>query len=232
MSGDSDSSSTSVSFNDGSSETESPPEKSRETHLQHTLKAYHLAVTEDQKTLASEDQKPKPKKLKKLSARNFAEQYGFSRITFARRYKNKTKTSKTRHIKQQRLTAAEEKALVGYVEQPESWSFPPFVSHLRVTAQEIALRRGDTKPIGINWVQNFLKRHPELASRYNRPQEKDRFNNATKDVINHWFDLIQKTVKKHQIAEEDQHNMDERGSHIGKIGNDKVVCTLFRFKPR
>ena len=232
MSFDHDNSSNLVSFTPESSDVEFPPEGSKEAQLQHALKAYHLALTDYEERPSPEHQDPKPKKPKKPSIRSFAEQYGVNHITLSRRYKNKAKTSKISHIKQQRLTPAQEKALVKYVEQLESWSFPPCISHLRFTAQEIALRNGDTKPIGINWVSKFMKRHPELATRYQRPLEKDRANNATKEVIIYWFDLIQKTVEEHQIAEEDQYNMDERGSHIGKIGKDKVVCSFWNDQPR
>ena len=35
-------------------------------------------------------------------------------------------------------------------------------------AIELLLRKEDTKPLGVNWVQKFLSRHPDIKTQYMR----------------------------------------------------------------
>ncbi|KAL1972161.1 hypothetical protein VTN31DRAFT_7380 [Thermomyces dupontii] len=66
-----------------------------------------------------------------------------------------------------RWTPKEEDAVVKCVYQLDAWGWPMTISEIEVLATEILRAKGDTKPLGKNWICNFLERHKELKATEN-----------------------------------------------------------------
>lgn len=142
-----------------------------------------------------------------------------------RRYKGKTEAlQKTLELKQ-RLTPAEETAIVHWILQLESWNFLPMVSRVKELAEEILRKRNNLEPLGINWPQKFLSRHLEIKSQWSQSLEQDCANNATYKTIIYWFSLIEETIWQLEIQKENTYNMDEKGYGMGLTGKEKVLCS-------
>ena len=65
--------------------------------------------------------------------------------------------------------------------------------------------------IGQHWVYRFINRHSELKSRYNRKYDYQRAKCEDPEVIRAWFLLVQNTIAKYGIVEEDTYNFDKSG---------------------
>lgn len=77
--------------------------------------------------------------------------------------------------------------------------------------------------IGQRWVYRFIKRHSELKSKYNRKYDYQRAKCEDPEVIRAWFLLVQNTIAKYGVVEEDIYNFDETGFQMGVIATAKVV---------
>jgi len=84
-------------------------------------------------------------------------------------------------------------------------------------------RKGNTASIGPNWVTQFIKRHNDLASKYNRKYDYQRAQCENPDIIKNWFNLVQNTVAKYGILEQDIYNCDETGFQMGVASTAKVI---------
>ena len=188
-------------------------------------------------TLQDPDEIPKSKRLElacnvwkdptnKLSIRKIARQYGISHSTLGDRIHGKV-SKKDEAKRRQRLTPEEEEAIVGWILRLQAWGWPPRVERTRSMAKELLNKKGDTEALGINWIQKFLSRHPELKTRYSPPLDKERALAQDPDTLRGWFDLFQQTVNEYQIVNEDIYNMDEKGFMQGVIGKLKVMVSKY-----
>ena len=59
------------------------------------------------------------------------------------------------------------------------------------------------------WVNCFIKRHPELKSKYTWPYDYQRAKCEDPELIKSWFKCVQKTIQKYNISEQDIYNIDE-----------------------
>ncbi|KAK1913715.1 hypothetical protein P3342_006958 [Pyrenophora teres f. teres] len=78
-------------------------------------------------------------------------------------------------------------------------------------------------PVGKNWVDNFVKRTPELRTRWSRPYDHQRATCEDPAAIQRWFDLVKSTKEKWGIVDNDIYNFDETGFIIGKILSQMVI---------
>jgi hypothetical protein len=65
--------------------------------------------------------------------------------------------------------------------------------------------------VGTNWAANFVKRHPELSSVYNRKFDIQRAEVEDPKLISLWFKLVGDIIAKYGVIEEDIFNFDETG---------------------
>ena len=65
------------------------------------------------------------------------------------------------------------------------------------------LRARDAKPVSKNWVDNFIKRTPELQKRWTRLYDRQRAACEDPAVIQPWFTLVQLIKAKYGIIDED-----------------------------
>ena len=85
--------------------------------------------------------------------------------------------------------------------------------------------RGTTpiQTVGKNWVSTYVKRHPELDTRFSRRYNYKRAKCEDPKIIMEWFDLVQKTILKYGIQEDDIYNFDETGFAMGLTATAKVI---------
>jgi hypothetical protein len=79
------------------------------------------------------------------------------------------------------------------------------------------------KPIGKNWVTEFIKRHDSIKSRFARRYNYSRALCEDPKVINNWFKRLKEVQDKHGIQAEDIYNFNETGFAMGLIATTKVV---------
>jgi hypothetical protein len=82
--------------------------------------------------------------------------------------------------------------------------------------------------VSTKWVANFVKRHPELSSVYNRKFDIQRAEVEDLKLISLWFKLVGDTIAKYGVLEEDIFNFDETGFQMGVISTSKVITTSDR----
>ena len=79
------------------------------------------------------------------------------------------------------------------------------------------LHERESNPTGKNWVDNFVKRTPELRTRWSRPYDHQRAVCEDPVAIQRWFDLVQAMKQKWGIVDDDIYNFNETSFIIGKI---------------
>ena len=112
------------------------------------------------------------------SVRNVARTFDVPPSTLGHRLKGR-RDVKTYRQSRQRLTVLEEASLVKWMIQLMNWGWPPTISQLERMASHLLICKGDREPLGVNWYEAFIARHPEpqiLESlrpgqkRYQRPR--------------------------------------------------------------
>ncbi|PWI64139.1 hypothetical protein PCL_12105 [Purpureocillium lilacinum] len=118
----------------------------------------------------------------------------------------------------------EEQAVVQYVLELATRSFPPRLRGVEEMANEL-LRVRDAPPVGKLWAHRFVKRRPELQTRFSRRYDYQRAKCEDPNIIGPWFDLIRNTKAKYGILNDDTYNFDETGFLMGMIFTGMVVTT-------
>jgi hypothetical protein len=130
------------------------------------------------------------------------------------------------------LTDLEEKVLVERILDLDSNGYPPSLRRVGDMANLILAGRNGRK-VGTNWPSTFVKRHPELKTRFNRKYDYQRAKNEDPKVIGDWFELVRNVKAKYGILDEDTYNFDETGFIMGVIRTELVVTgTERRNRPK
>lgn len=82
--------------------------------------------------------------------------------------------------------------------------------------------------VGKNWIASFIKRHPELKSKYYRVYDYKRAKCEDPAKIRDWFRLVANMVAKYSVAESDIYNFDETRFMMGVLRTAKVVTSAER----
>ena len=126
-----------------------------------------------------------------------------------------------------KLTDLEESTIVEHILDLDSKGFPPRLSGVEDMANRLLTTR-DAGRVGVNWARTFVKRHPELTTRFNRKYDYQRALCEDPEVIGRWFTLVQNTIAKYGIQEADIYNFDETGFQMGVISTTMVVTSSER----
>jgi hypothetical protein len=89
----------------------------------------------------------------------------------------------------------------------------------------------NTLTVSKNWVYNFVQRYDSLESKYTRKYDYQRAKCEDPTIIRDWFRLVQNTIAKYGILDEDIYNFDETGFQIGVISIAKVITRANQGKP-
>ena len=69
-------------------------------------------------------------------------------------------------------------------------------------AAGLLCKKGVNQPLGVNYVQKYIKRHPEWRSKYVPSLDKERASAEDPKIIGDWFQLYAKTLKDYNIQPE------------------------------
>ena len=133
----------------------------------------------------------------KLSYRQAAAIYNISRTTLQRRMDGKRARQDTRP-KSARLTELEEKTLVRYILDLDTRGFAPRLRDVEDIANIIAESR-DASRVGTGWASSFVKRQPELRTRFSRVYDYQRALCEDPEKIAGWFALFANLKAKYGI---------------------------------
>jgi hypothetical protein len=90
-------------------------------------------------------------------------------------------------------------------------------------ASLLATQRPGARPVGKNWATNFVKRHDDLNSKWNRKYDYQRSKCEDPVLIRAWFTRVQQIKMQYGILDEDTWNFDETGFQMGVISTARVV---------
>jgi hypothetical protein len=163
-----------------------------------------------------------------------AKAYDVPYSTFLRRVRNGAARRDTRPINC-KLTAMEELTLVQWILSMDQRGLSPRPDSVRQMASLLLAKRSNSNSnsnsnsqVGQNWVYNFVRRHQALQTRYNRKYDYQRAKCEDPKVIRDWFRLVENTIAKYSIQEEDIYNFDETGFQMGIISTTKVITSVER----
>jgi hypothetical protein len=100
------------------------------------------------------------------------------------------------------MTDLEESVILEYILDLDCKGFPPRLSGVEDMANRLLADR-DAPRVGTRWAANFVKRHPELTTRFNRRYDYQRALCEDSELISGWFSLVRNTILKHGIQEAD-----------------------------
>ena len=123
-----------------------------------------------------------------------------------------------------KMTDLEESVLVEYILDLAAKGFPPRLCVVEDMANRIIATRNGER-VGPRWAGNFVRRRPELRTRFQRKYDYQRAKCEDPEVIRGWFDLVRNTILKYGICEEDIYNFDETGFMMGVISTGMVVIS-------
>ena len=152
---------------------------------------------------------------KKLSLRAAAKHYDVPPMTLCHRRAGRPARRDT-SPNSRKLTKLEEEAIVQYILELGTRSFPPRLRDVEDMANQL-LRVRDALPVGVNWASNFIKRRPELRTRYCRKYDYQRAKCEDRKAIGEWFDLVRNVKAKYGILDDDTYNFNETSFMIGII---------------
>ena len=134
----------------------------------------------------------------------------------------------------QLLAKAEEDALVRWILDVSKAGYPPRKPQVREIAEQIRRERVskindasitlvEYPPIGDQWVDRFIQRHPSLQTAYARRIDASRIKETTVDAVMRWLNTVRETIEQYDVAAKDIYNMDESGFAIGSTQGACVV---------
>lgn len=122
-----------------------------------------------------------------------------------------------------KLTTTEESTLRNWIISADQRGLPPRIEIVRDMAQILlAGRVKEGAYIGKQWVKRFIKRQEDLKSKYTRRYDYQRAKCEDPKIIKVWFALVQNTIAKYGILEQDIYNFDETGFSMGMTSTCKV----------
>ncbi len=140
------------------------------------------------------------------------------------------RSAKTASQNRQRLTPEEELVVARWILRLQRWGWPPRVEQTRRMVEDMLVRKGDTEPLGVNWIQKFLRHHPDIKSIYIPPLDKERSLAQDPEILSGWYSLFQSFKDEYNVQIEDIYNMDEKGFAQGVIGKLKVMISKYEKK--
>jgi len=63
------------------------------------------------------------------------------------------------------------------------WGWPMTIKATKAFTNEVLERKGDFRPVGVNWYRHFLKRHPDLETSRSRILDQARKDATDPEVL-------------------------------------------------
>ena len=163
------------------------------------------------------------------SLRGIAQTFGVNRNTLKNRLDGVPSTA-AKATSRQRLTPAEEEAIIESLYKLWRWGWPARVQDLKTMISSIFKEKGDLEPMGENFYKKFLNRHPVFKTKYASRIEQNRLDAVDVDSVTEWFQLYQQTCNEYKISEADRYNMDDKGFALGVADSIKVLVPWYDAK--
>ena len=157
-----------------------------------------------------------------ISLKKAAKQHGVTYSTLQARTKGSNSRVSASQARQ-RLSVQEEEALKRWILQLGAWGWPPLISQVYKMASKLLKAKGDMEPLGVNWPQHFLSRHPNLRSRFVPSLDKERLVAADPKIIRRYFELFRRKKAEKDIHDDDVYNIDEKEVIIKVIIKVRIV---------
>jgi hypothetical protein len=161
-----------------------------------------------------------------LSLRGAAAIYNVSRATLGHRRAGRPSQADS-GLKLRNLEKTEEKVIVEHILELVTRGFPPKLAAVADMANSLRAER-QLGHVGTNWPSTFVKRCPELTTKFNRKYDYKRALCEDSGVIQGWFSLVANIKAKYGILDEDTFNFDESGFMMGQISTGLVVTASER----
>ena len=178
-----------------------------------------MSSKEAQINLAIQSLKQNPQQ----SIRSVAKIYSVSETTVRRRLSGQL-SRRDQAAKSRLLTILEEEIIVREILDLSLRGFPPRLAGVEDMANLLLADR-DTRRVGSRWAQRFVKRQPELRTRFTRKYDYERAKCEDPKIIKGWFELVRNTIAKYGIHNDDIWNFDETGFMMGQITSAMVVTS-------
>ena len=149
------------------------------------------------------------------STRHASKAFDVPRTTLRER-RNGTLARRDCEPNRKKLSKLEEAAIVARVLELDARGIGATRPMVAEMANDLLAARREG-PVGINWVDRFNARTPEIKLRRSRPYDRQRALNEDPRVIEPWFELVRKIKEQYGILDEDTHNFDESGFMMGMI---------------
>jgi DDE superfamily endonuclease/Tc5 transposase DNA-binding domain len=173
------------------------------------------------------------KKQEYPSIRKTARQFNVNDITLGRQIKGGLSIAESREP-QQLLSIAEETALYLYNTRLSRQGYHPEPAVIKEMAEELRRARVEKinvdgiqlvvyEPIGEEWVERFIGRHPLLKRARVQKIERLRVKEIYRDDVIEWFNDLDTLIWECNIKRENIYNMDETGSSIGMLQRKYVI---------
>jgi hypothetical protein len=124
--------------------------------------------------------------------------------------------------KSRKLSDLEEQIVIQFILDLDSRGFPPRLRGVEEMANRLLADRG-ASPVGKCWASRFVKRQPELKTRFCRKYDYQRAKCEDPTIIRNWFRLVENTIAKYGITLADIYNFDETGFMMGVIASGMVI---------
>jgi hypothetical protein len=166
-----------------------------------------------------------------VSIRKAAKLYGIKNWERLRGRLHGARPRENHSADMQRLSPMEESVLVTWCLQLYNWGWPARITQLRRMAVELLKEKGDTRELGSCWQGAFLRRHPELKSKFVTPRDRKRYLAQSRDNFLHWFNMYLQQKRQHQVHDDDTWNLDEKGVMMGIAGKVRVILSKYEKNP-
>ena len=117
-----------------------------------------------------------------------AKRHKIDRMTLSRRYKGQSEPKAIAHLNTQgRLTAVQEEALIGWIDELSARKLPPTPAMITTYVERLL-----NEPIGKNWVYSFYKRREQhLKRKYLSGLDADRvYATASRSCYEIWYQNV------------------------------------------
>jgi len=142
----------------------------------------------------------------KLSFRRVVQIYKVSHEQLSRRTRG-ILSRRDQPINSRKLTDLEENIITRYILDLDSQVFSPRLCGIEDMVNRFLELRGG-KRVEQRWINNFIKRQPELKTRLNRKYDYQRAKYKDPELIRGWFELVKNTIAKYRIQDTDIYNFD------------------------
>lgn len=106
--------------------------------------------------------------------------------------------------------------------------FPLTVGSLEKHALEIAqIRNPALRKFGKNWAQRFLTKYSSrISTKWSVSLDSVRARSVSPAAVDHYFDLLDETLRKHDIKPHNLYGFDESGYPLGGAKKTRVVAPV------